>query len=233
MNQFSIHKSLALEQSDETYRAVSRNKPCFWKGKYLLSSSRRSMTLVNGFNLPLPAKFSVLVTSRFCFFITSFTSTLKVSWITSVTPTNNAELFSIATPVPCQQCEKKLSSTRNLRRHEQKVDKIRPRLPPQTVCDECLESFESLSEAREYVELVLDMTSNSNCIYCHIIFLTAKAMNNICWRSTHCQFGTALRRRLPLPHRKTRSEANCVDTISKFVKKKRICFKSWCKTRRK
>ena len=73
MNQFLLHKTLALEQSDETYKTLSCNKPCFWKGKYLLSR-RRSITLVNGFYLPLPAKFLVLVTSRFCFFITSFTS---------------------------------------------------------------------------------------------------------------------------------------------------------------
>ena len=82
---------------------------------------------------------------------------------------------SIATPVPCQQCRKILSSKRNLRRHEQKVHKILPPPPPQTVCDECLESFESLSEAREHVELVHDMTSNSHCIYCHTIFLTAES----------------------------------------------------------
>ena len=82
---------------------------------------------------------------------------------------------SIATPVPCQQCGKILSSKRNLRRHEQKVHKILPPPPPQTVCDDCLESFESLSEAREHVELVHDMTSNSHCIYCHTIFLTAES----------------------------------------------------------
>ena len=79
---------------------------------------------------------------------------------------------SIATPVPCQQCGKILNSKRNLRRHQQKVHKILPPPPPQTVCDECLESFESLSEAREYVELVHDKTSNSHCIYCHTIFLS-------------------------------------------------------------
>ena len=79
---------------------------------------------------------------------------------------------SIATPVPCQQCGKILNSKTNLRRHEQKVHKILPSPPPQTVCDECLESFESLSEAREYVELVHDKTSNSHCICCHTIFLS-------------------------------------------------------------
>ena len=31
--------------------------------------------------------------------------------------------------------------------------------PPQIVCDECLESFESLSEAREHVELADEWTS--------------------------------------------------------------------------
>ena len=62
-----------------------------------------------------------------------------------------------------------------MRRHEQKVHKIFPPPPPQTVCDECLESFDSLSEAREHVELVHDMTFNSHCIYCHIIFLTAES----------------------------------------------------------
>ena len=82
---------------------------------------------------------------------------------------------SIATLVPRQQCGKILSSNRNLRRHEQKVHKILPPPPPQTVCDECLESFESLSEAREHVKLVHDMTSNSCCIYCHTIFLTAES----------------------------------------------------------
>ena len=82
---------------------------------------------------------------------------------------------SIATTVPCQLCGKILSSKRNLARHEQKVHKILPPLPPQTVCDECLESFESLSEAREHVELVHDMTSNSHCIYCRTIFLTAES----------------------------------------------------------
>ena len=60
---------------------------------------------------------------------------------------------SIATPVRCQQCGKILSSKRNLR-HEQKVHEILPPAPPRTVCDECLESFDSLSEAREHVELV-------------------------------------------------------------------------------
>ena len=82
---------------------------------------------------------------------------------------------SIATPVPCQQCGKILSSKRNLRRHEQKVHKILPPPPPQTVCDEFLESFESLSEAREQVKLVHDMTSNSHCIFCQTIFLTAES----------------------------------------------------------
>ena len=60
----------------------------------------------------------------------------------------------------------------NLRRHEQKVHKILPPSPPQTVCDECLKSFESLSEAQEHVELTHDMTSGSHCICCHTIFLT-------------------------------------------------------------
>ena len=82
---------------------------------------------------------------------------------------------SIATPVPCQQRGKILSSKRDLRRQEQKVHKILPPPPPQTVCDECLESFESLSEAREHVELTHDMTSNSHCIYCHTKFLTAES----------------------------------------------------------
>ena len=82
---------------------------------------------------------------------------------------------STATPVPCQQCGKILSSKRNLRRHEQKVHKILPRPSPQIVCDESLESFESLSEAREHVELAHDMTSNSHCVYCHTLFLTAES----------------------------------------------------------
>ena len=82
---------------------------------------------------------------------------------------------SIATPVPCQHCGKILSSKWNLRRHEQKVHKILPLPPPQTVCDECLESFEILSEAREHVVLVHEMTSSSHCIYCHTIFLTAES----------------------------------------------------------
>ena len=81
---------------------------------------------------------------------------------------------SIATPVPCQQCGKILSSKRNLRRHEQKVHKVLPPPPPQTLCDECLQSFESLSEAREHVKLAHDMTSNSHSIYSHTIFLTAE-----------------------------------------------------------
>ena len=82
---------------------------------------------------------------------------------------------SIATPVPCQHCGKTLSSKRNLNRHEQKVHKILPLPPPQTGCDECLESFENLSEARENVELAYCMTSNSHCIYCDTIFLTAES----------------------------------------------------------
>ena len=82
---------------------------------------------------------------------------------------------SIATPVPCQQCGKILSSKRNLRRHEQKVHKILPPPLPQTVFNECLESFESLSQAREHVELAHDMTCNSHCIYCHTILLTAES----------------------------------------------------------
>ena len=69
---------------------------------------------------------------------------------------------SIATPVPCQQCGKILSSKRNLRRHEQKVHKILPPPPPQTVCDECL-------------ELAHHMTSNNHCIYCHTKILTAES----------------------------------------------------------
>ena len=82
---------------------------------------------------------------------------------------------SIATPVPCQQCGKIMSSKRNLRKHDQKVHKLLPPPPPQTVCDECLESFENFSEARERVELVHDMTSNGHRIYCHTIFLTAES----------------------------------------------------------
>ena len=81
----------------------------------------------------------------------------------------------IATPVPCQQCGKILSYKRNLRRLEQNVHKILPPPPPQTVYDECLESFESLSEAREHVELTHDITSNSHCIYCHTKFLTTES----------------------------------------------------------
>ena len=73
------------------------------------------------------------------------------------------------------QCGKILSSKRNSRRHEQKNQKILPPPHPQTVCDECLESFESLSEAREHVELVHDMTSISHCVYCHTVFLTAES----------------------------------------------------------
>ena len=45
-----------------------------------------------------------------------------------------------------------------------------------------------------------------------------KAINNICWRSTHCQFGMTLRRPHPLPHVKARSEENCADTISMLEK---------------
>ena len=82
---------------------------------------------------------------------------------------------SIATPVPCQQCRKVLSSKKNLRRHEQKVRKLFPPPLAQTAYDECLESFENLSEAREHVELTHDMTSNSHCMYCHTIFLTAES----------------------------------------------------------
>ena len=81
---------------------------------------------------------------------------------------------SIAAPIPCEQCGKVLISTMNLRRHKQKVHTILPLPPPQTVCDECLESFGSLSEAREHVELAHDMTSKSNYIYCLTISLTAE-----------------------------------------------------------
>ena len=81
---------------------------------------------------------------------------------------------SNATPVLCQQCGKIPSSKMHLRRHEQKVHKILPPSPPQTVCDECLKSFESLSEAQEHVELTHDMTSGSHCICCHTKFLTAE-----------------------------------------------------------
>ena len=91
--------------------------------------------------------------------------------------------------------------------------------PPQIVCGECLESFESLSEAREHVELAHDLTSNSHCIYCHTFFSMRKAIKNICWRSTHYQFGMASRRALPLSQRKARSEGNCAKTISKFLKR--------------
>ena len=61
----------------------------------------------------------------------------------------------------------------NWRTHEQKVHKIFSHPPPQTVCTECLESFESLSEAQEHVQLAHDMTSISYCIYCRTKFLTA------------------------------------------------------------
>ena len=81
----------------------------------------------------------------------------------------------IATPVPCQQCGRILSSKRNLRRHEQKVQKILHLPPPQTACDECLESLESLSEAREHVELTHEMMSNLHCICCHTTFLIAES----------------------------------------------------------
>ena len=62
----------------------------------------------------------------------------------------------------------------NLRRHEQKVHKILTSPPPQLICDECLESYENLSQAREHVELAHDMTSNRHCIYCDRIYLTAE-----------------------------------------------------------
>ena len=62
----------------------------------------------------------------------------------------------------------------NLRRHEQKLHKILTPPPPQIVCDECLESFDSLSQTREHLELAHDMTSNRHCIYCHRIYLTAE-----------------------------------------------------------
>ena len=79
---------------------------------------------------------------------------------------------SNATPVPCQQCKKIMS----LRKHEKKVQQVQKIIlppPPQTVCNECLESFQSLSEAREHVELAHEMTFNSHCIDCHAKFLTA------------------------------------------------------------
>ena len=93
---------------------------------------------------------------------------------------------SIPTPVPCQQREKTLSFKRILRRHERKVHKILPATTPQTVCEECLKTSKSLSEAREHVELAHDLSSNSHCIYCHTMFLSQrKAIKNICWKSTH------------------------------------------------
>ena len=63
---FSMHKTLALEQGAETYRAWSCKKPCFGKGKYSLSSSWRSITLINGFYL---SSLLVLSPSYFSFLL--------------------------------------------------------------------------------------------------------------------------------------------------------------------
>ena len=79
---------------------------------------------------------------------------------------------SIATPVTCQQCGKILRSKRNLRRYEQKNHKFLPLPPLQTVCDKRLESLR-FCRKHEIVKLAQNMTSDSHCNYCHIIFPNA------------------------------------------------------------
>ena len=78
------------------------------------------------------------------------------------------------TPVICWTCSKVFSSPRNLRRHEQNIHKIFAAPPPPTKCDECRESFSSLAEAREHVELAHNVSTDSLCIYCHTIFLSVE-----------------------------------------------------------
>ena len=126
---------------------------------------------------------------------------------------------SSATPVPSPQCEKLLSSKRNLRRHAQKILLVPP---PHSVCDVYLESFEKMSEARECVELAHDITSLSHCFFYIQLFSKWKAINTIFGRCTHCHFGMSPNQSFPLPQGKARSEKNCVDTISVLVKKRHL-----------
>ena len=78
------------------------------------------------------------------------------------------------TAVICSACSKVLSLPKNLRRHEQNIHKIFAAPPPPTKCDECRESFSSLAEAREHVELAHNVSTDSLCIYCHTIFLSVE-----------------------------------------------------------
>ena len=122
---------------------------------------------------------------------------------------------SIATPVPCQQCVKILSSKWNLRKHEQKF--TRRFLPSSSNClrwvSRIFREFVGSPRARRAGRW---MDFNSHCIYCHTYFSPRKTIKNICWRSRHCQFGMALRRILPLSQRKALSEGNRAETISKL-----------------
>ena len=78
------------------------------------------------------------------------------------------------TPVICLTCSKVFSLPRNLRRHEQNIHKIFAAPQPPTKCDECRESFSSLAEAREHVELAHNVSTDSLCIFCHTIFLSVE-----------------------------------------------------------
>ena len=139
---------------------------------------------------------------------------------------------SIGAPVPRERRGKKLSSNRNLRWYEPKIHKILLHLtPPQTVCDECLKSFESLSEAWEHLELAHAITTIVIVFMPYQNFSLRKSSKNICRRSTSCQFGMASTGPLPLPQLKARPVRNCAHKI--WIWCEWICFKSWCKTRKK